>query len=305
MSMNFFQTSKVWLHDTQKKLETAGIVTARLDCLVLLEDATGKDRAWLLANPEYPISNRLVKRLNAQVTRRAKNEPIAYIIGKSYFYGRQFIINKHVLQPRPETEAMIDLLKRLLDQELTTENQHATVIDVGTGSGCLAVTAKLELPEAAVLGTDVSPACLKIAHQNAKQHAADVKFYMGDLLQPVLPFDGSPLLILLANLPYVPDNYPINRSAGYEPPLSIFGGADGLDLYRQLFGQIARAKQRPAHVLTEALPRSQVQLALLAGSGGYRQTASRGLVQQFSLATSKHHGTLGDREFSRSAPPAA
>ncbi|MEX1995662.1 MAG: hypothetical protein WD887_02710, partial [Candidatus Saccharimonadales bacterium] len=95
---------KFWLSYGARRLEKAGIGSARLDCLILLEDITSIDRAWLLARPEYPLPPGSVKKLEKQITRRANHEPLAYIRGFSEFYGRRFIVNKTVLEPRPESE---------------------------------------------------------------------------------------------------------------------------------------------------------------------------------------------------------
>ncbi|MGH7237715.1 MAG: peptide chain release factor N(5)-glutamine methyltransferase, partial [Candidatus Saccharimonadales bacterium] len=123
-----------WLKQATKELETAGIGTARLDCLVLLEGVTHKDRSWLLAHLGFKLNATHIKKLDNQVGRRAEHEPLAYIRNKTEFYGREFYIDQRVLEPRPESEAMINLLKslNLLSNQI--------IIDVGTGSGALAVT---------------------------------------------------------------------------------------------------------------------------------------------------------------------
>src|SRR6185436_17881464 len=132
------------LKDFEAKLEAAGISTARLDALVLLEDATGKDRAWLLAHSEFELNKKIANLLQKQITMRATHAPLAYIRGESEFYGREFLITPDTLQPRSETETMIDMLKSYLDRGSRVKDE--VIIDVGTGSGCLAITAKLEWP---------------------------------------------------------------------------------------------------------------------------------------------------------------
>src|SRR5579885_1241682 len=100
-----------WLANATKKLKTAGIGTARLDCLVLLADSLNKDKAFVLAHPDMVLSAAQLRKLNKQLAERQKHYPLAYIRGKTEFYGREFIMNHHVLEPRPESETMIDLLK--------------------------------------------------------------------------------------------------------------------------------------------------------------------------------------------------
>jgi release factor glutamine methyltransferase len=189
-----------------KHLLDAGISTARLDCIVLLEDELGKDRAWLLANQEFEIPKSSAKRLSANIAKRADHMPIAYIRGKTEFYGREFAVNAHTLVPRPETEAMIGLLKKL-------PISHGTrFLDVGTGSGCIAITAVLELPRLIVSACDTDTQCLAIAERNAHNLQAQVTFVQSDLLQEVAAPD-----IIGANLPYVPDDFQINTAATHEP----------------------------------------------------------------------------------------
>lgn len=262
-------------------LGDAGIGTARLDTLVLLEDATGKDRAYLLAHPETTIQGGTLEVLEKQIKQRKKHIPLAQIRGKTEFYGREFIINEHVLEPRPESETMIELLKQLINsKQLTADSLQ--IADMGTGSGALGITAKLEIPEAEVILTDVDPACLKIARQNAKKYKVNAKVLCGNLLEPLLTVDCQ-LSAVLANLPYVPDAYEINRAALNEPKIAIFGGKDGLDLYRKLFLQIAKNLQFISikYVFTESLPFQHKKLTKIAQKAGYSQVDEEDFIQVF------------------------
>lgn len=257
-----------------KQLKDAGIGTARLDCLVLLEDYTGKDRAWLLAHPEFELSKAQVTELNKQIKQRQSHIPLAFIRGKTEFYGREFIINKNVLEPRPESEAMIEFLKSLVLPKVSF------VADIGTGSGALAITAKLELPNINVIATDIDPACIKVAKQNAKKHDVGIKVIKGNLLEPL---KGLKISVLLCNLPYVPNSYEINQAAANEPRIAIFGGEDGLDLYRQLFDQINRGENRVQYVLTESLPFQHKALAKIAKDYGFKLQKTDDFIQLFSI----------------------
>lgn len=282
-----------WLLEKTGNLAKAGIPTARLDCLILLEDATEKNRSWLLAHPDHVLQGRFLQKLDKQVERRMKHEPLAYIRGKSEFYGREFKVNADTLQPRPETETMIELLKEFIQNQQNPSllevrpltdgiNARFLVVDVGTGSGCLAITAKLELPNAEVIGSDISPACLKIAKQNAIRLNAEVEFLHGDLLQPLSP-PTSHLLpsIILANLPYVPDGHTINQAAMFEPKIAIFGGSDGLDFYRRLFEQVAKLPFKPKYILSESLPFQHAELAEIAVSKHYKLIKTTDFIQVF------------------------
>ncbi len=214
-------TIQQWLNRSQQLLADTGIATGRLDCLVLLEDVLNTNRTQILANLHLLIPQKQQKTLNELVARRSTHEPLAYIRNKTEFYGREFYIDHHVLEPRSESEAMIDELKQL------TLPESAVVIDVGTGSGALAITAKFELPKANVIGIDIDAACLEVAARNAKKLDATITFLQGNLLEP-LANDAVGQTVLLCNLPYVPDNFQINPAAMREPRLAIFGGPDGI-----------------------------------------------------------------------------
>ncbi len=264
-----------WLSQATKRLEKSGIGTARLDALVLLEDATGHDRAYLLAHPTTPLKGLTPQKLEIWLNRRLQHEPLAYIRGKTEFYGHEFIINKHVLEPRPESETMIELLKS------TKINPGTMIVDVGTGSGALAVTAKLEMPKMNVMGTDIDANCIKVAKQNAKKHKTDIKFIQTDLLSGVELSKNS---ILLCNLPYVPDDYKLNEAAMNEPKIAIFGGSNGLSVYRQLFKQTEKLASKPKYIFTESLPLQHQELAKIAQNSGYHLQKTDDFIQVFRLA---------------------
>lgn len=270
-------TLQEWLQNNQKQLEGVGITTARLDCLVLLEDALGKDRTLLLAHPEIELTSEQEFTLNEQITERLNHIPLAYIRGKSDFYGRTFVVNHNVLEPRPESETIIDLLKGL------NPGSGAVIADIGTGSGALAITAKLEYPEANVYGVDIDPECLEVAKTNAVHLGAQVTFLESDLLSG-LTTSGSTPFALLCNLPYVPNTFQINPAAMNEPRLAIFGGYDGLDLYRKMFSQIVSTQWYPHFLLTESLPPQHEQLAELAQVKGYKQKLEEDFIQLFERA---------------------
>ena len=252
-----------WLWKSQKQLDQTGVGTARLDCLVLLEDILSKNRTHLLAHPEIELSTEQEEVLNSWIKRRSAHEPLAYIRNKTEFYGRSFYIDKRVLEPRPESEMMIDLLK------LLPIKPNTIIADIGTGSGALAITAKLELPQSTIFASDLDKSCLHVARKNAKLLNASINFLEGSLLEPYVQKHISPDT-LLCNLPYVPDGFPINVAATHEPHIAIFGGSDGLQLYRQLFSHVQFLKPQPSHILTEALPRQQIELSSIAHAAGYR-----------------------------------
>ncbi len=281
-SANSSTTSK-WLVASNAKLEKAGIAIARLDCLVLLEDVTGKDRSYILAHPEYELASQQVRELASKIERRAMHEPLAYIRGKSEFYGREFLVTPDTLEPRPETETMISQFLSLLEIRSLTdkENVNLKIADVGTGSGCIGITVKLEIPKVKVYATEINQAALDIAKQNAEKLGANITFVQGDLIERL---KTKKLDVLLCNLPYVPDSHTINEAAMHEPEVAIFGGVDGLDLYRKLFDQIAERTQKPRFVLTESLPFQHHALATIVRKYNYILEKTEDFIQVFSLS---------------------
>lgn len=261
-----------FIAEATQDLKNAGITTAKLDCLILLEDSLGLDRANLLAHPEAKIPSVTEVRLNNKIAQRLTHQPLAYIRGKVDFYGRTFLVNNHTLVPRPESEEIITLLK---DCHLPPK---PIIVDVGTGTGCLGITAALEIPGAQVQLVDIDPKALEIAKENSKLHDVQVKLVHADLLK-----DAPAIDVILANLPYVPTAYPINKAARHEPKIALFSGVDGLDLYRRMWEQITLLPQKPKIVITESLEDQHPMLARLARQAGYRQSALAGLVQRFQL----------------------
>lgn len=266
-------TNNRWLKQATDTLQAAGIGSARLDALVLLEDETQRDRAWILAYPEQPILSESVKKLNRKITRRATHDPLAYIRGFSEFYGRKFKVNKRVLEPRPESEAMIDLLKPL------KLSSSSWIADIGTGSGALGITAALELHNHQVDLYDIDASCLAVAKHNSTLHELHLNCYKRDLL------NRSPRSydVLLANLPYVPINFMVNQSAAMEPRIAIYGGSDGLNVYSRMFEQLKWLHRKPKYIFTESLPPQHQKLAKVAKKADYKLAKTQDFIQLFSL----------------------
>lgn len=261
-----------WLRTSTTYLQQAGIQTARLDALILLEDAMQQDRAWLLAHQEAEISPDKQRVLKKVLSRRAKHEPLAYLRGTTEFYGRNFVITPAVLQPRPESETMIEELKAL--PHLGTQPHIA---DVGCGSGALGITAALELPKSSVSLLDIDAEALKIAKMNVDKFTIDATLRQQNLLMG----DSLHYNVLLCNLPYVPDDYPLNKAATYEPSVALYGGQDGLDVYRALFEQLSISPNKVLYILTESLPDQHTSLALIAKRNHYALLRQNDFVQVF------------------------
>jgi release factor glutamine methyltransferase len=253
--------------DAARRLETAGIDgdTSRRDAALLARWVLGWDTAaWLARTREAPPPG-FAPRFNALIARRAAREPIAYLTGLREFYGRTFRVNRHVLVPRPETELVVDEALRFLAPRTTPR-----VVDVGTGSGCLAVTIALECQGAHVVATDSSEAALAIARENATLHgvAERIDWRHADLLGDLTgPFD-----LIVANLPYVPEgdreSLPPEVSR-YEPAAALFGGPDGLDVIRRLLPAAAARLSPGGRVVFEiGAGQAGAVPALIAGVPG-------------------------------------
>jgi len=265
-----------YLKQATKQLGTAGVGTARLDALVLLEDVTGRGRAWLLAHPDTELSASQLAKLTKLLSRRTRHEPLAYVRGQTEFYGRDFVITPAVLEPRPESETMIDLLKKLPGLPIKLK-----LADVGSGSGALGITAKLELSktvEATVELLEIDPKALKVAKINVDKFTLNIKTTKSDLLARSSQQND----VLLCNLPYVPDDFHINQAATREPRIAIFGGPDGLDVYRKLFEQAAKLSKKPLFILTESLPPQHDSLQGIAETHGYKLYQTEDFIQVFS-----------------------
>lgn len=265
---------KDWLHSATKQLESAAVGSARLDVLVLLEDELHKDRAWLLAHPDFALNRSQVKDLNTKITQRSNHIPLAYIRGKAAFYGREFFVSNSVLQPRPESETIIEILLKLP----AIHSKPYAIADVGTGSGALGITAALELPGCSVVLLEIDASACKVAQKNVVNYSLSLPVLKSDLLEAApQAYD-----ILLCNLPYVPDDFHINTAAGHEPRLAIFGGNDGLDLYRRLFDQLQKIPKKPLYILCESLPFQHSELAHIAEAKGYKLQETNDFVQLFT-----------------------
>lgn len=238
----------------------------------------------MLAHPDYDLGD--TTGLDQKIARRAVHEPLAYIRGKTEFYSREFVVNKFTLEPRPETESMVDIVKSIVKSR-----ENLVLADIGTGSGCIAVSVKLELSSVKMLASDVDVKCLEIARENSEKHGANVTFYEGNLLEPI----KENIDILLCNLPYVPKDHKLNKAARFEPKHAIFGGKDGLDIYRELFHQIkalhisrysAEYVTLMEYVLTESLPFQHADLAEIAKNAGYSLERTDDFIQCFHRLTS-------------------
>ncbi|MGA3058520.1 MAG: peptide chain release factor N(5)-glutamine methyltransferase [Candidatus Limnocylindrales bacterium] len=234
------------------RLRAAGSESARLDAELLLGWAIGAERTSVLAHPEAPVGADAAAAYEQGIVRREAGEPVAYIRGLKEFHGLAFAVDRRALIPRPETELLVSEAEREIAWRLTSEPRPAgtpqlRVVDVGTGSGAIAVALatllrrRRMLPEVSILAVDCSPDALGLARENAVGHAvADaIVFAEADLL----PAAEAPFDLILANLPYIPsaqvDRLPV--AASFEPRLALDGGPDGQAVMRRLLRALPSA----------------------------------------------------------------
>jgi release factor glutamine methyltransferase len=260
-----------WLNHAEDNLNKATVGSAHLDSLILLEDIIGKDRSWILAHLDTTLSKTQLKRLDGKLKKREKHLPLAYVRGHTEFFGRKFLVNRHTLEPRPESETMIELLLRL---PISTK---VKIADVGTGSGALGITASLEMHNPNVDLYDIDAGALAVARHNLALHELHLHTRKSDLLRRHIRIYD----VILANLPYVPDHYRINQAAAMEPKIAIFGGKDGLDIYRRFFAQLHRFHWQPKYVLCESLPTQHKDLKEIAGKHGFTLFSAEDFIQVF------------------------
>ena len=265
-------TIKQWLDEA--KVTLINTDTPSIDSMVLLCDALDKNSAWVLAHWGEEVDPGTSKKLDVLLSRRQKQEPLAYIRGKQEFYGRDFYVDKRVLVPRPESETMVELAKKLCNKD----TRIIQVADVGCGSGALGISLALETPRINLSMYDISEEALAVARRNATSHKIAAQYYCGNLLEP----SQNRYDLLLCNLPYVPDDYEINEPARHEPAIAIFAGIDGLELYRTLFEQLSSGEYGTPMVLTESLIFQHEELQQIADTYGYTLVESQDLIQVFS-----------------------
>ncbi|MFZ6026671.1 MAG: peptide chain release factor N(5)-glutamine methyltransferase [Chloroflexota bacterium] len=201
------------------------------DLQLLLAHTLHRSRTWVLAHPEAVLTGEQAAAFDAALARLLAGEPLPYILGHWEFYGLDFLITPDVLIPRPETELIVETALRAAGVM-----QQPKILDVATGSGCLAVTLAVHLPEAGIVATDISASALAVAGANAQKHgvAARVQFIQADLV-PLQPCSLPAFNLLVANLPYIPTPTLLGLDVyGKEPTLALDGGLDGLDLIRRL-----------------------------------------------------------------------
>ncbi|MDO9068522.1 MAG: peptide chain release factor N(5)-glutamine methyltransferase [Deltaproteobacteria bacterium] len=262
--VEIWTTLKV-LNWTKEFLASKGVLNARLESEWLLCAATGLDRVGLYLNFEKPLIDSELSVFRAMVARRAMREPLQHILGTQEFCGLEFEVTPDVLIPRHDTETLVN-------ESIMRMPGARSILDVGTGSGCIAVTLARQLPAAAVTATDISESALAVARRNAERHSVDIDFLAGSLFAPLV---GRRFDLVVSNPPYIPEN----DIAALEPEVRDFdphgalnGGSDGLNFYRALIPEAIDYLNPGGFLLLEiGIGQADDVAQLFLAAGGYGQ----------------------------------
>jgi release factor glutamine methyltransferase len=235
---------KDWIIIAARRLSEIGVSSGQLDAEIILAYSLQKDRTYLHSHPEQVINTPYLETADKNLKKRLERVPIAYITGRKEFYGREFIVNENVLIPRPESETIIEILKNIKLEP------NSKLIDIGTGSGCLGITAKLEFPTFNVALADISSGALEMAQKNALKFDANIEIIQSDLLEKC----HDKYDVIIANLPYVNPKWDRSPETEYEPQLALFADNDGKAVIEKLISQSVGSTNPNGYLIIEADP---------------------------------------------------
>ncbi|MDP4038874.1 MAG: peptide chain release factor N(5)-glutamine methyltransferase [bacterium] len=246
------------IRQTAAQFRKAGITSPVLDVQILAGFVLNKDKSWLIANSDYRLNSAQLKLINDLAKKRLSRVPIAYILKTKEFYGLDFFTNDSVLIPRNETETLVEW-----SIKLTPKN--AKVLDIGTGSGAIAIAIKKNRADLAITATDISVKAINLARKNADNILGKdkIQFTTSDLFNKI----NSKFDLIIANLPYVPNNMKnkISPEAKTEPKVALFGGeSNGLDIYSRFFAETPKYLSKGGYLLIECDNFQKTEIADLA-----------------------------------------
>lgn len=232
----------------ESRLAAAGVPDPRRDAVVLIAHVLGRDNVYLVARPDAQISPSDEEKLIDLTDRRSAREPLQYIVGRQEFFGMEFKVAPGVLIPRPETEILVE---RVI--EILRRRPAPTFCEVGIGSGCISIAILANVETASAIATDISPAAMRIAQENAVTHRVIDRLWMiaADVLTGV---EGRTFDMVVSNPPYVPEAVLATLQAevrDFEPRLALAGGDDGLTVIRRVIDEAARNLTAGGHLLLE------------------------------------------------------
>lgn len=264
------------LKDAKLKLEQADIPSARLDAELLLAFVLGKPREWLIAHNNDKLTKVQFEKFNEATRRRIEHEPVCYITNKLEFYGIDFYVDNRVLAPRAETELVTE-------QAIKNTPKYSKLIDIGTGSGAIAIAIAKNRPDLDITATEVSPEALVVAKLNAKNilgNSHKIKFIEADIWDCVT----GKFETVVTNLPYVSEDYKprMKPEVAKEPAVALFGGkGDGLDLYRRFYKDLPEHIKPGSLVYHESDPWQHEELKKMANQIGLKAILEDYLILGF------------------------
>lgn len=273
-------TISQWLKQATDELADDMLPSPRLDAEIILAHTIRHPRTYLHAHGDDDISARDEDIANARIELRKDRVPVAYIIGHKEFYGRRFNVTPATLIPRPESEQLMTMLASQLPSSAALPGMvNLRLVDIGTGSGCLGITAKLEHPELDVALVDSSRHALNIAERNARALGAEVETFVSDLLA-AYPYSPD---IVLANLPYVDRSWEQSPELASEPDEALYADDGGLSVIKRCIEQVATRAKPNALLLLEADPRQLDDIRNFAVAHGFGEVARDEFAIGFKL----------------------
>ncbi|HPS54451.1 MAG TPA: peptide chain release factor N(5)-glutamine methyltransferase [Sedimentisphaerales bacterium] len=239
-----------WITDYFTK---ASIADARLSAEMLMSEVLNKQRIQLYTDFEEIVPKPQLDKLHSLIKRAAANEPVAYLIGRTEFYSLEIFVNEHTLIPRPETEQLVE---KAIDFLRTRKNKQM-VLDLCTGSGCIAVAIAKNFPAADIIATDICESALQVAAKNIENHHLNeqIKLLQGNLFDPVIPqLDTSAFDLIVSNPPYISTEEfeKLDKNVkDYEPKLALLAGDEGLDVYKKIAAQVNQFLKPDAQLIME------------------------------------------------------
>ena len=260
------------IHNASNRLSAAGIANARLDAEVLLAHIIKKDRVWLITHRDEVLDDEQQRAFAEVIRRRTGREPLQHIMGSQEFWGLEFMVTPDVLIPRPETEHIIEAALAIVQDR----NSPVRIIDLCTGSGCIAVSLAKELAAARVIATDASEKALAVARENSRRHgvAERIRFLQGDLFRPLEELDlRGQVDILVSNPPYVLAG---NLSTlqpevrDYEPQMALIAGPEGTEIAIRIIRTAPEyLKQNGALIMEMGMGQSEALMRAVAATSAY------------------------------------
>lgn len=248
----------------------------QLDADILLSFVLKKPKTYLYINTEKKLTTLQVNKFKKLINLRSKHQPIAYLTNQKEFFGFNFYVDKRVLIPRPETETLIELVNKLLRTQ-----KIKTVADIGTGSGCIAISLKKINPYIRIFASDISTPALQVAKKNSKFQQTKIKFLKGNLLTP---YQHKKIDLYIANLPYVsPEIYKKEKSIKAEPKQALFAKNHGLEYIENIIYAIQLLKYKPKFLLLEINPNQFKKIKKISNYLPIKITAYRDLQKKIRI----------------------